>query len=77
MLCRLFIINLDLNSKLLGIGCSSHIAHNAARIATEKMLFEEITLEDFALKVLSHFSGHPQRMDMFEWIAEEQGVINN
>jgi hypothetical protein len=65
---------LEVNLNLIGIGCSSHIAHNAAQDAVEKMTFEKFTIEDIALKVSTHFSHSAQRWEFLGLSAEELDV---
>jgi hypothetical protein len=57
---------------LLGIGCPSHIIHNAAQDAAEKMDYD---FEMLATKIAGHFTGRSQRMEEFQEFVKEHEVI--
>jgi hypothetical protein len=61
----------DISPRILGVGCPSHIAHNAAQNAADKMKYD---FEALALKITSHFSSQAKRMAAFYDFAREHKV---
>ncbi|KAH7716002.1 hypothetical protein AAVH_16619 [Aphelenchoides avenae] len=65
------IMTREVRAEIIGIGCSSHIAHNAAMFGCDKM---DVDFENFVLKITAHFSGNPHRTSLFKQFCKEQEV---
>lgn len=61
----------DLNREIFGIGCSAHVAHNAARVGLEIL---DIDFEALAVNIYKYFSIYTKRVENFKLVCENLGV---